>query len=114
MADAAAPLKEKLTDIENELVQVGHKGARDRLNLPVKLNRKLAELVAVVASADFAPPRQVGEVFQELSTGIDAQIGKLDGLVEEDLAQFVTVVEELGIPAVIPNATPPTNARNRG
>ena len=80
----------------------------------MKLNRKLAELVAVVASADFAPTRQVGEVFQELSTGIDAQIGKLDGLVEEDLAQFVTVVEELGIPAVIPNATPPTNALNRG
>ena len=114
VADAAAPLKEKLTDIENELVQVDHKGARDRLNLPVKLNRKLAELVAVVASADFAPPRQAGEVFQELSAGIDAQIGKLDGLVEEDLAQFVTVVEELGIPAVIPNATPPSSARNHG
>ncbi len=107
VAEAAAPLKEKLTAIENELVQVDHKGARDRLNLPVKLNRKLAELVAVVASADFAPPKQAGEVFQALSARIDAQIGLLDEVVEREVAQFVCLVDELGIPAIIPSATPP-------
>ena len=103
---AAAPLKEKLAAIENELVQVDHKGARDRLNLPVKLNRKLAELVAVVASADFAPPKQAGEVFQDLSSRIDTEIKALEGVVERDVSQFINLVEELGIPAIIPSAAP--------
>ena len=107
VAAAAAALKEKLAAIEGELVQAGHKGARDRLNLPVKLNRKLAELVAVVASADFAPTKQAGEVFQDLSSRIDSQIKSLDEVVEQDVAQFVNLVEELGIPAIVPSAGPP-------
>ena len=113
VVSAAAPLKEKLTAIENELVQVGHKGARDRLNLPVKLNRKLAELVAVVASADFAPPKQAGEVFQDLSSRIDTEIKSLEDVVEHDVSQFVNLVEELGIPAIIPSAAPPVGASTR-
>ena len=110
VASAAVPLKEKLAAIENELVQVGHKGARDRLNLPVKLNRKLAEVIAVVASADFAPPKQAGEVFQDLSTRIDVQIKLLEDVVENDVFQFVSLVEELGIPAIIPSAAPPAGS----
>ncbi len=110
VASAAVPLKEKLAAIENELVQVDHKGARDRLNLPVKLNRKLAEVIAVVASADFAPPKQAGEVFQDLSTRIDVQIKLLEDVVENDVFQFVSLVEELGIPAIIPSAAPPAGS----
>jgi hypothetical protein len=110
VASAAIPLKEKLAAIENELVQVEHKGARDRLNLPVKLNRKLAEIVAVVASADFAPPKQAGEVFQDVSTSIDVQLKLLEDVVENDVFRFVSLVEELGIPAIIPSAAPPAGS----
>ena len=114
VAGAAASLKEKLAAIEGELVQAGYKGARDRLNLPVQLNRKLAELVIVVASADFAPPKQAGEVFQDLSARIDTQISLLEDVVEQDVAQFVSLVEELGIPAIIPSALPPGAATAPG
>ena len=110
VASAAILLKEKLAAIENELVQVEYKGARDRLNRPVKLNRKLAEVIAVVASADFAPPKQAGEVFQDLSTRIDVQIKLLEDVVENDVFQFISLVEELGIPAIIPSAAPPVGS----
>ena len=96
--------------VENELVQVEHKGARDRLNLPVKLNRKLAEIVAVVASADFAPPKQAGEVFQDVSTSIEVQLKLLEDVVENDVFRFISLVEELGIPAIIPSAAPPAGS----
>ena len=56
VSKAAETLRGKLSAIESELIQVDYKGARDRLDLPVKLNRKLAELASVVASADFSPP----------------------------------------------------------
>ena len=87
-----------------------HKGARDRLTLPVKLNRKLAEVIAVVASAAFAPPKQVSEVFQALSTRIEVQIKFLEDVVKNDVFQFISLVEELGIPAIIPSAAPPAGS----
>jgi hypothetical protein len=100
---AARSLKEKLEAIEGELVQGSYKGAGDRLNLPVKLNRQLAELVAVVASADFAPPNQVLDVFEELSSRIDTQLALLEEVVEQDVSHFINLVHELEIPAIIPN-----------
>ena len=78
----ARPLKKKLLAIENELVQVDHKGARDRLHLPVKLNRKLAELIPVVSSADFAPPRQARQVLEDISLRIGEQAKLLQDVVD--------------------------------
>ena len=102
----AGPLKEKLTAIEDELVQVGHKGARDRLHLPVKLNRKLAEIMAVVASADFAPTEQAYQVFNDISGRIGHQLQLLQEVEAQDVPQFIELVQELSIPAIVPSATP--------
>ena len=71
VSDTAAALKEKLTEIESELIQVDYKGARDRLTLPSKLNSRLAEITAVAAAADFAPPRQAYEVYDAVVARID-------------------------------------------
>ena len=102
----AGVMRQKLESIEGELVQTKYKGERDRLNLPVKLNRQLAELVAVVASADFAPPKQVHDVFYELSSRIDTQLALLGQVVEQDVANFINLVNELEIPAIIPSSAP--------
>jgi len=102
----AGPLKEKLSAIENELVQVDYKGARDRLHLPVKLNRKLAELFPVVSSADFAPPQQAFQVLEDISVQIDEQAKLLQDVVDQDVPQFIELVQELSIPAIVPSVTP--------
>ncbi len=102
----AGVMKQKLESIEGELVQTKYKGERDRLNLPVKLNRQLAELVAVVASADFAPPKQVHDVFYELSSRIDTQLALLGQVIEQDVPDFINLVNELEIPAIIPSSAP--------
>ena len=62
---SADALKEKLLSIESELIQVDYTGMRDINNLPTKLNLRLAELMDVVAAADFAPPKQTYEVFED-------------------------------------------------
>ena len=103
----AVAIKQKLGSIESELVETEYKGERDRLHLPVKLNRQLAELVPVVASADFAPPQQVHDVFRELSSRIDAQLGLLEDAAQQDVTEFINLVHELEIPAIIPSAAPP-------
>ncbi len=100
VGDAAASVKEKLGQIEEQLIQSAYRGARDRLNLPARLNRKLAELTAVVAAADFAPPQQAYQVFDYLSGEIDRQLAALQQVLDEDVAQFGNLVRDMDIPVI--------------
>ena len=106
VSDAAGLLNEKLTAIEDDLIQVAYRGARDRLNLPSKLNSKLAEISSVVASADFAPPKQAYEVFEDIAGRIDPRLDRLKAVVDDDVSSFVNLIHELDIPAIIPGTTP--------
>jgi hypothetical protein len=106
VARAAGTLQEKLSAIEDEVIQVHYKGARDRLDLPVKLNAKLAELTSVVAAADFAPPQQTYDVFHEISGKIDLQLQRLDEVIAQDVTGFEHLLRELQIPAIVPRTVP--------
>ena len=105
VSNAATDLKEKLSAIEGELIQVDYKGARDRLHLPVKLNARLAELTAVISSADFAPPKQTYDVFEDFSGRIDRQLQQLQAVVEEDVSKFESLILDVGVPAIVPRPT---------
>ena len=105
VSDAATALTDKLSAIENELVQADFRGAGDRLDLPARLNRKLAEVTAVVASADFAPPKQAYEVFESVSSRITPHLQRLDEVIDQDVAQFINLINELDIPAIVPGQT---------
>ena len=100
VTDGAASVKEKLKEIEDQLIQSAYRGARDRLDMPTRLNRKLAELTAVAATADFAPPQQAYQVFDYLSGEIDLQLTALQSVIDEDVAQFANLVRDLDIPVI--------------
>jgi phage-related tail protein len=103
--DAAAnALKEKLGNIEAELIQTEFKGARDRLTLPVKMNAKLAGLVPVVAAGDFRPPAQSYQVFDTYVERLDKQFQALDAVIDEDVSEFENLLHEMEIPAIVPRA----------
>ena len=99
---AAGGLREKLAAIEDEVIQVRYKGARDRLALPAKLNVKLAELTSVVAAADFAPPKQAYDVFGDINGKINEQLQRLDEVMAQDVTGFEHLLRELQIPAIVP------------
>ena len=56
----------------------------------------------MVASADFAPPKQTYEVFSDVSGRIDVQLGLLDKVVDDDVPAFNELVRELDLPAIVP------------
>ena len=101
ICEAAEALQEKLKTIEGVLIQTGADTIGDRLRLPTMLCGKLAGLVSVVSVADFAPPKQAYELFEELSSQIDAQLNQLQSVVEEDVAAFNTLISEASVPAVV-------------
>jgi phenylalanyl-tRNA synthetase alpha subunit len=102
---AGESLKEKLTAIEDELVQSKAKSRQDTLNFPIKLNSRLANLAGVVASADAAPTRQAYELFADLVARIDVQLRRLQELIETDVAAFNGLMRESDVPALIPITT---------
>jgi photosystem II stability/assembly factor-like uncharacterized protein len=99
--DAVKALNEKLSSVEEELIQVKIKSSQDPLNYPIKLNNKLAGVASTVGSADTRPTKQQYDVYNELSTKIDAQLARLKELVSTEVPAFNKLVKEQDVPAVI-------------
>jgi hypothetical protein len=106
--EAAKALKEQLTAVEEELLQVRSKALEDPLNYPIKLNNKLAALASVVAAGDAAPTRQAREVFADLSARLDQQLTRLRDILDTRVAEFNTIVRESDLPAIVPPSPPAT------
>ncbi len=102
VTSAAAGLSDKLTAIEEELVQSRGSAPLDRVNYPARLNLKMASLTSVVASADAAPTRQSYDVFEDLSARIDLQLEALNGVASTDVPAFNSLIQDLGLPALAP------------
>ncbi|MEM7033744.1 MAG: glycosyl hydrolase [Chloroflexota bacterium] len=91
---------DKLNAIEAELIQTGSKTAMDRLRLPARLNAKLAALMPVITAADFAPPQQAYDVFDDISVRVDDQLSQLKTLIDDEVSDFVVQVEKANIPPI--------------
>ena len=104
VSDASQEIHDKLGTIEMELIQAEAKSAFDSLRIPTRLNDKLAELTSVVASADAVPTKQSYEVFESLSGRIDRQIVLLEEVIDKDVSNFINLIHELDIPAIIPSS----------
>ena len=101
LAERAKQIGEQLGDVEKELVSVDSKTAFDRLRKPIRLNAKLINLISVISAADAAPTRQTYDVFAHLSGQVDAQLDKLDSILEESVADFNAAVKAADVPAVV-------------
>ena len=97
---AATALRDKLTVIEEELIQPRAKGQLDTINFPTKLNAKIAALSAVVMSADTAPPQQAHDVYADLSARLAPHMQSLDDLVAKEVPGFNTLVQQAALPAL--------------
>ena len=98
---AGQTLADKLTEVEGELYQYRNRSSQDPLNFPIRLNNKLAALQGIVESADYKPTAQSYTVFKELSSRLDQQLARLDGLVKNDLAALNTQLAAQSIEPVL-------------
>ena len=100
ITDAAKTLDERLTAIEEELMQTKSKSRQDPLNFPIKDNNKLAALTGVVMSANARPTDQSYDVYELLADRIDRQLRLLDDVLRTDIPVFNALVREHDVPAV--------------
>ena len=104
VAKTAAELKEKLTGVEDKLIQAKAKSRQDTLNFPVRLNAQLAWLATVVGSADFRPTKQTYEAFEDITRKLDEELARYREIVERDVAAFSSAVRDADVPAIVARA----------
>ncbi len=106
IGEAATKLKTSLEAIESELIQKGARIPQEAiLNLPSKLNAKIAILAAVVSSADAVPTKQSYEVLAELSSRLDRQLELWRAVQNQELEELNRIVSGTGMPPIIPRTT---------
>jgi photosystem II stability/assembly factor-like uncharacterized protein len=108
VTEAGKTIKQKLTAIEEVLLQTKTKDQMDTLDHPIRLVAKFASLAATVGSADAAPTRSSQQVFQELSSRLDAQQQALREVIATDVAAFNKLIRDANLSAVIPSSQKPS------
>ncbi len=98
--DRAKSLSDDLTAIEEALYQTKSKANEDPLNYPVRLNNKLAALLAAIGAADTEPTASERQVYEDLATGINSQLNKLKQALDAGVPSLNKLVREQDIPAV--------------
>jgi len=78
---------EKLSTVENELVQTKAKSGQDVLNYPIKLNDKLSGLFRN-ANQETAPSAQIQEAYKYLKEKIDLQIYAFDDVMNGPVKNY--------------------------
>jgi hypothetical protein len=97
----AKALTDKLTAIEEKLVNPKIKANQDPLNFPPKLDHQFVGLTSVVSTADAAPAPSAYAYFDELQKRLAAIRGELDAVLQKDLPDFERDVEKAGVPPIV-------------
>ncbi|HUO33520.1 MAG TPA: hypothetical protein VMU43_00870 [Candidatus Acidoferrum sp.] len=104
---AADALNDKITPIEEQLIQVKMKSSEGNLKYPNELNQELAILADTVESADAAPTQPQIQVYEMLNTQLQAQLNALHEVFAHDLPALNELMHKTGVPALaVPSGTP--------
>jgi photosystem II stability/assembly factor-like uncharacterized protein len=96
----ADSINKQMTAIEEALYQTKAKSGQDVLNFPIRLNDKIAGLYGVASSGQNAPSKQVREAFADLSGQANAQLVKLQKIMDTDIKQLNKMINDKQVPVI--------------
>ncbi len=97
---SADSINKQLTAIEETLYQTKAKSGQDVLNYPIKLNDKLSGVFDAANSGNFAPSKQVREVYADLAAQIDKELLKLKSIKEKQIPAFNELIRQKSLPVI--------------
>ena len=95
---AAKQLDQKMTPVEEELIQVKMKSTEGNLGFPNKLNEALDSLSHSEDSNDSAPTAQMYQVFELLNRRLEAQLAQWQEILSKDLPALNQLMHSQGVP----------------
>jgi photosystem II stability/assembly factor-like uncharacterized protein len=96
----ADALDQKMTPVEEELIQVNMKGSEANLAFPNKLNEEFDSFSSSVTAGDSAPTQQQVQVFKMLRGELDRQLAAWKQIMSTDVPAFNQVIKNSNVPAL--------------
>ncbi|HFA51160.1 MAG TPA: glycosyl hydrolase [Bacteroidetes bacterium] len=93
----AEQLNKDMSVIENNIHMTKNQSFQDPLNYGIRINNRLAFLMADQQRGDFPPTDQAEEVRQKISAELDVELEKLDKLLRVKLTEINEMGKELGV-----------------
>jgi photosystem II stability/assembly factor-like uncharacterized protein len=100
LVEKAKGLSTEMTQVEEALYQTKSRASEDPLNYPVRLNNKLAAVLADLESSDSQPTSAEQQVYEDLATEINSQLKAWGQIVDEKIPTLNKSVKDADVPAV--------------
>jgi len=98
--DVTKNLKEKVSAVEEQLIQVNMKGSEANLAFPNMLNEQLDAFSHTIDQADAVPTVSQYDVFRMLSAKLDEQLGTWAHIQKDELLAVNNLVRASQIPVL--------------
>ncbi len=99
--DAADAMEHKMSEAEQQLIQVNMKGSEGNLAFPNMLNEAFDSFSRSVDAGDREPTKPQMDVFALLSGRLDEQLKKWNTIKQDDLPKVTALIKEADLPALI-------------
>lgn len=90
-------LNQDMTVIENNIHMTKNQSRQDPLNYGIRINNRLAFLMADQQRGDYRPTDQAEEAFRAISAELDTELANLDNLLEEKLDEINQMGKPMGV-----------------
>ena len=100
---AGETLRTNASGVEENVYQVRNQSGQDPLNFPIKVNNRLANLLAMSERGDGRPTTNMPEIFGILTTELKGYTTKLDQIWKTDLVAVNKELARLNLPSLDPN-----------
>ena len=98
---AARELGEKLTALEDKLIQTRSESSQDPINYPSMIDDQIAYLYTVVNFQDARPTAGSYERFDDLKAELQPHLDALQSILSTDLAAFNALLEQEGVSHIV-------------
>ena len=99
--DAADQLDHKMSEVEQQLIQVNMKGSEGNLAFPNTLNERFDTFSHTIDAGDTEPTKPQLDVFQLLSSQLEDQLKKWAQIKNEDVPKVGDLIKQANLPALI-------------
>lgn len=100
VSEASAAILKDLAAIEDRLILPGEQKVTYSLIVPSRLNQALASVIPVIGTADARPTVQAREMAKHYADQIDAELAKLDAMLDEDIGELNGLIRKVDIAPV--------------
>ena len=99
--DAADALDRKMSEVEQQLIQVNMKGSEGNLAFPNMLNERFDSFSHAIDGGDTEPTKPQLDVFQMLNSQLDEQLKKWAQIKSEDVPKVSALIKQADLPPLL-------------